>query len=67
MKFPSENCLKAFLNDEPFYATKDCFCLGKTLTDAGRVVRKLMDDTRTEAKERKGNVAVDYGCSEQSK
>lgn len=43
MKFETTDSLHAFLRDEPFYISKDCFCLGNTLDDAGIITRCIME------------------------
>lgn len=35
--------LKDFLSDKPFYKNDDCYCLGKTLEEAGEIFRKIME------------------------
>lgn len=36
--------LGMFLADKPFYKNSKCFCFGKTLEEAGAVVRQLMQE-----------------------
>lgn len=49
--------MEAFLNDVPFYKNNECFCLGKTLEDTGKILKQLADENER----RKGdtNVAMD--------
>lgn len=38
----SEQELELFLKDVPFYRDNECYCLGKTLEDAGNIVRRIV-------------------------
>lgn len=60
----NEDELNAFLNDIPFYKNSECFCLGKTFEDAGRILKLLADDN--ERRKGETNVAMDIGESDKS-
>lgn len=42
MQFKDDNTLTAFLDDKPFYENNNCFCLGNTLAEAGRIIEKIV-------------------------
>ncbi|MBR0542341.1 MAG: hypothetical protein IJK26_09075 [Clostridia bacterium] len=42
----TEEELKRFLSDEPFYNNQHSFCLGKTLAEAGEIFRKIMAERK---------------------
>ena len=41
MKFRNQNEIQDFLEDKPFYSSPDSYCLGKTMEQAGEVIRKI--------------------------
>ena len=43
----------AFLNDIPFYENNDCYCLGNSLEEAGKIVQKIVE---SESHSQKKNV-----------
>lgn len=34
-----------FLHDEPYYKNPDSFCLGNTMDEAGKIMKKIQEDT----------------------
>lgn len=62
MKFKSETELQAFLDDKPFFQNADCFCLGNSMTEAGSIIRQMIESTDKSGKAGTDNVAVDTGC-----
>lgn len=60
----NEDELNAFLNDIPFYKNSECFCLGKTFEDAGRILRTLADEN--EKRKGEADVAMDIRKSDKS-
>lgn len=41
MKFANDDNKRKFLNDIPYYASSEDFCLGKTFTEAADVIRSI--------------------------
>lgn len=48
MNFTSKEMFEKMLRDEMFYQKKDCFCLGKTMEEAGMIIMKIVNDTEKE-------------------
>lgn len=42
MKFNEEQ-KTAFLKDIPFYENNDCFCLGNSLEEAGKILKQIAE------------------------
>lgn len=47
MKFDAET-LQMFLKDEPFFQSKDCFCLGNSLEEAGEIISQIVNSKNCE-------------------
>ncbi len=56
MKFTEER-LKDFLEDKPFFENKECYCLGENLEDAAEIVAKIIGYNRKVT----SNVEMDNG------
>ncbi|MCM1231607.1 MAG: hypothetical protein NC489_15930 [Ruminococcus flavefaciens] len=44
MIFSDEKSMNRFLNDVKFYESRDCYCLGSTLEDAGEIIREIITE-----------------------
>lgn len=53
MKVTSEQDIQKLIADIPFYSNKDSYCLGKTLTEAGEIIRQIVADKERREKESK--------------
>ena len=62
MKF-NEKRLEQFLNDEMFYSGRESYCLGKTMAEAGKIIRFIVEKSKEREKNYEtyetGNVAMD--------
>jgi hypothetical protein len=43
-EFETQEELQMFLADIPFFKNEKCFCFGKTLEEAGKIFRQLMQE-----------------------
>lgn len=46
MNFREKEDFDRFLKDEPYYKSKDNFCLGNTLEEAAEVIRLMCADAK---------------------
>lgn len=44
----AEHNIPAFLRDEPYYDNSEDFCLGKTLEEAGQILKKIAEHCSNE-------------------
>ena len=59
MKFKSEEELKMFLQDKPFYKDNESFCLGDTMAEAGAIISEIIEETERKTYERKEYMGMD--------
>lgn len=61
MKF-TEAQLRCFLSDTPFYHDQNCYCLGKSMSEAGNIINEVVNNERKET----NDVGMDSAKSMQS-
>lgn len=46
MNFKDKNDIDRFLRDEPYYKSKDNFCLGNTFEEAAEIIKLMCIDVK---------------------
>lgn len=59
MKVTTEQEIEMLLADKPYYSSGSSYCLGKTLTEAGEIVRRIVEDKERQADDRELGMATD--------